>query len=481
MTKIGSENRVSKASLVLEYMIAVSFVMNFFANMISFYLTGNKIELVRKVISQGIIFAITLSLVIYVVHSWFVSDLMTRKKILFSLFPLGLSGLMLFTGLLKASDKSSLFKIFLSCASYCVALTCGAIYIMKEDKLGCIIAKIKYVAVVMIPFWCMAIWYLGHLSLQDDFTKGFGGLTHLSIGYAAVFIYSFLICDLAAIFKSMVNRLSCFLIIIEMIICSLIAVISGGRGAFFAWCVVSVLAGIALLIKKEKGAILGILLGTITILGVCVVAPSDNASINRQFYFIAELKNGDTKRSFVSEESQSLITQIYNKAGESQGIAEVVDSIGKAKHGETADKDFEEVLYSVTNGSMARFYLWQLAIKEMRQRPLLGMGPAGFQIKYKTYPHNILFECLSDFGLIIGTIFTVVCIALGALVIKYSISSRKYFDLIIIMIGQVVYAMLSGTLYSCEALFFAFAVIIWQLTDQPIRKQGNSEKKESDT
>lgn len=472
MTRTENSKFACKANLVLEYMIAISFVMSFFANMMSFYLTGNKSELLRKAISQGIIFVITLCLVIYVVHKWIASDSKIRKRMIYSLLPSGLNGLLLFIGLLSASNKSSLFSIFLGWASYCVALTCGAIYIMAENKLEQIIVKMKHIAAVMIPFWCMAIWHMGHLSVQDDFTKGFGGLSHLAIGYSAAFIYSFLICDLADIIKAKGSRISCWVVVIEMVVCSLVSAMSGSRGAFLAWVAVSILAGITLLIKKEKGAVAGILLGAIAIVVFCAVAPADNASINRQFSFIAELKNGDVKRSFVSEEGQQLLTQIYNKADESQEITEIVNAAGNAQVDEEPNKDFEEVKYSVTNGSMARFYLWQLAIKEMRQSPLFGMGPAGFQIKYKTYPHNVLLECLSDFGLIIGILFTVACAALVILTIKYSISSRNYFHLILILSGQAVYAMLSGTLYSCEALFFAFAVIIWQLTDRPMGKQG---------
>ena len=151
---------------------------------------------------------------------------------------------------------------------------------------------------------------------------------------------------------------------------------SGGRGAFFAWVAVSLLAGITLLIKKEKGVVAGILLGTIAILVFCAAAPADNASINRQFSFIAELKNGDVKRSFVSEEGQDLITEIYNKADESQEITEIINTAGDARQDEETDKNFEEVKYSVTNGSMARFYLWQLAVKEMLQSPMLEIGRA---------------------------------------------------------------------------------------------------------
>ncbi len=41
MSKAENNNKAGKTNLILESMIAISFVMSFFANVISFYLTGN--------------------------------------------------------------------------------------------------------------------------------------------------------------------------------------------------------------------------------------------------------------------------------------------------------------------------------------------------------------------------------------------------------------------------------------------------------
>ena len=57
MRKEGKISNVIK--LILEYIVTISFVMSTFVNVISFYLTGNSNELIRKVISQGLTFIIT--------------------------------------------------------------------------------------------------------------------------------------------------------------------------------------------------------------------------------------------------------------------------------------------------------------------------------------------------------------------------------------------------------------------------------------
>ena len=53
-------------------------------------------------------------------------------------------------------------------------------------------------------------------------------------------------------------------------------------------------------------------------------------------------------------------------------------------------------------------------------------------------------------------------------------------NLIIILCGVAIRAMLSGSLYSCEFLLFAFAIVIWQLTDHPQSVvNGETEKNNS--
>lgn len=470
--------------LILEYMVAISFILGTFTNIISFYLTGNNNELIRKIISQGLTFIITLCVVIYTLRKWFYSNAIVKKKIFLCFIPLALNGAAIAVAVFSASDKASILKNLLSWGSYCVALVCSAIYIKSEEKFVHVISKMKYLAGIMTPFWCVAIYYYWRLPVTAAFSKGIGGLTHLSIGYSAVIIYSFLISDFSLAIKRNAGSIVHYsAIVFEVIICSLVAVMSGGRGALIAWGGTSVIAILIFLIKKERKAISCILVGGMAIVVFCTIAPADNASLNRQFSFIAEIKNGDMTRSLRSEEGQKLLSEIYSKADEQQEISDIVKEISdnyKSQAQQNSDdidgavspsdmenaEQYQDVIFSVTNGSMARIYLWQLAIKELRQRPLFGMGPVGFQIKYKTYPHNILLECLSDFGLPIGILFIGICVVTVVLIIRYSLFNQEYISLMIILTGPAIRAMLSGSLYSCEFLLFAFAVVIWQLAGQ---------------
>lgn len=51
-----------------------------------------------------------------------------------------------------------------------------------------------------------------------------------------------------------------------------------------------------------------------------------------------------------------------------------------------------------------RLYLWSTSFGEFLESPVVGAGPLHYQLKYGgTFPHNILLETLSDFGLL-GTV-----------------------------------------------------------------------------
>ena len=51
---------------VIEFLIGISLVMSVYGNIISYYLTGNKNDLVRTIISWGVIFGIVTILMGYV-------------------------------------------------------------------------------------------------------------------------------------------------------------------------------------------------------------------------------------------------------------------------------------------------------------------------------------------------------------------------------------------------------------------------------
>lgn len=462
--------KAEKKNFVLECMIAVSFVMSVFSNVISFYLTGNTDVFLRKGISWGLIFLFTAFLVIYVIRTFLIVDNTVKRRIVISMLPLFINGLILLIGLVITDQKVTVLKQCISFGAYCVPIVCGAIYVLVEDKFESLILKFKYIALVMLPFYFLTIIHLFSLTPLTESKEGFGGLAYLLIGYSAVTIYACLICDLILYFVNETKKLIRLgLVVLEIITCCLIVILAGSRGALLAWICVTLLAVIYLVIKKQKKPMYGMGCGVAAIIIFCIVAPADNMALNRQFALIAELKSGGLQQSLSSEEGNQFLNEMYENAEEGVGFADyAVNKREELSQGEQPqiEERYSEVVHSVTNGSMARLYLWQLAIKEMLNNPISGGGILAYQLKYKMYPHNILFECMADFGLLIFAVFIFLCVAIFISLLKYSIKSWKYSCMIIIVSGPMIQAMLSGELYVCPFLLFTFTIVIWLWTQK---------------
>ena len=101
------KNQLYKA--IIEFLIGISFVMSVYANMISYYVTGNQNDLLRKGISWGIIVIIVVILGSYIIKKWFSSDKAVRKDILLYLSPLLINGVLLVWALAGSGGNSIVF------------------------------------------------------------------------------------------------------------------------------------------------------------------------------------------------------------------------------------------------------------------------------------------------------------------------------------------------------------------------------------
>lgn len=100
-----------------------------------------------------------------------------------------------------------------------------------------------------------------------------------------------------------------------------------------------------------------------------------------------------------------------------------------------------------------RYDIYEEAIKEIRQHPILGMGIAGFHNKYGYFPHNIFLDVYSTFGIIIGTIYLIYIILLGLKLHRISIENMQVRILFIFMLSNLMKLLLSKT--------FIYDPVIW--------------------
>ena len=458
------KNQLYKA--IIEFLIGISFVMSVYANMISYYVTGNQNDLLRKGISWGIIVIIVVILGSYIIKKWFSSDKAVRKDILLYLSPLLINGVLLVWALAGSGGNSIVFKQCLSFSAYCIPVVCGAIYIVLEKRFDAVASKIKYVMLTMLPYYCISLLYFGSMTVASRTPREVGGVVYLSIGYSVIPLYACLLYDLIQNFMAdKKSKTKIGLILLEMVLGSLMAIISSSRGVLIGWFLINLVAVVIMLAKKQRKAMLGVAVSIASVLIFCIAAPADNMVLGRQFAFINDLKQGKLEQSLKSEEGQQLLNDLYEQADGEQGLLEIALGISKEVNGESqtsddisVDENYKDALESVTTGSMARSYLWQLAIKEMKQSPLTGIGPMGYQQKYGSHAHNILLECLADFGIIACAVLGVACVAAVVLLIKKGFQDWKYCGVLMLISGEIVRAMLSGNLYVCPFLLFTLVI-----------------------
>lgn len=460
VNKMGCEKgKIIKG--LIEYIIAASFIMNVFANVISFYLTGNTDDQTRKMISHGIMAAFVLALIIYLLHKAFVSDSDTRRKMILCALPLMLNIVLCTIGVMRTAGRKDILNDLLSCGAYGFPLVCGAVYMMTENKLESVVHKVKYIMLLMMPYYMLAVKCYYSLTVGDN-QADYGAIVYLSVGHSAVVIYSFLVWDLRLYFcQANMSKRCLGLVLGEMAICGVVVIMAGGRGPFFSWVGVNIIAVIMQLIYKERKVIMSILGIIVGVSVICAMAPSGNASLSRQSSLFYEVVRGDLKQSLSSDVSKEILSILYVQSNADDGMRGAFSKL-KSEMGSSENSD---ILYAITNGSMARSYLWQLSIMEAKNKPTTGMGTLGFQIKYQTYPHNILLECLADFGILGFILFVGLCGVTAVVLFRMAFKENKYWCIIIWLSGEGCRAMISGNLYGFEPLMFAMALVIWHLGD----------------
>ncbi len=68
----------------------------------------------------------------------------------------------------------------------------------------------------------------------------------------------------------------------------------------------------------------------------------------------------------------------------------------------------------------------KIAMYELKEHPILGVGVYGYQGKYKAYPHNVFAEVLVDYGIVLGSIFIMAFFLALLYIIKVSWNNVMY-------------------------------------------------------
>ncbi len=112
----------------------------------------------------------------------------------------------------------------------------------------------------------------------------------------------------------------------------------------------------------------------------------------------------------------------------------------------------------------SRVYLWSTAWNEFKNSPLIGNGILYYQQKYDgTFPHNIIFELMCDFG-IVGTVLffgAALYLLVSCVIIAVKIKSYGMGQMLVFIISYIPMHLLYHSLYFNGILFFTFVILLF--------------------
>ncbi len=493
---------------IVDRIIPIYFVSSVFANVLSFYLSGNVNETARKIISWGFLLVIFLLMQIKI-GIIFKRNKHEKKKFLLIGMPILANFILILIAIFHTQFQSYAIKEMVLFILYCTPMYGVALCIIIEDKVKVFFRNFKWIGVLFIPFFLLSIVMFIRNMHVGIVSSIIGGMTYLEIAYAAIIIVIFNMADMindTKLSNEVHFKKNRIINIANILISTVVIVLSGSRGCFIALGVWAICILLMSLNKKyrNKNVISTVL--AVMIVSIIVFAFQEGG---RTKAFINEIFHGGLNTAIKSDGSDQMIDRMYDEANNGQAIkdtitkiqteiqiedqteiqteaqTEVLTETQTEAQTETQTEvqtesvteitvvtqpeeniSQEEIIYSITNGSMARIYLYKLAIKEANNNPLIGMGPLGFQQKYGTYPHNLILESLSDLGYPITIIFLFFILYLVIYLVK--VSKDRICDLSILIIGitQAVRMMLSIDLYVEP---FMIWIIIYILAIKVIR------------
>ena len=443
-----------RVRVIFEIIMISVFFLNEFANIVSFYLTGNESDIVRKLVSWSVMLIIAVILNIYLFYQVWISK--NNSKSLFFMFPSVVVFFLLLIGCIMHNGNSIVLKEILLFFIYCLPMVGIAVYIIKESSLEYILQKVKYIGIILLPFFVYAIFFWSRITLSmtigNDYYDSIGGISYLQIGYTAAFMYALL----EANFLLTENKIEKIVIWIMMCIYVIVAILSGGRGPAMA-VIVSFFMSIIYRVFNKKCKVKAYSVGLLFVVIVFLsILPSDNVGISRQILIFSEIEQGDLAESVSSEASNEIIEEIMNNAQDGIGMQDTMKEMSiSAKNVQE-----KEAVKSVTNGSMARTYLFRLAVNETLDNPITGMGPMGFQMKYHNHVHNIVLGAFADFGVLGGMLYCAVCLWIVFNGIKYSINNTAWGGLLIVSGAYLIQYCLSGDVYLTPGIVFLCSIVL---------------------
>lgn len=163
----------------------------------------------------------------------------------------------------------------------------------------------------------------------------------------------------------------------------------GSRGALLILIVGISLIFLMVLVKKWRRKEVCLLLGSISVL-ICIslcLGEKDLGKVGLNS-LLSDLRDGKIISVIQGQEDEEAESEVSEPESENEEIESITQSSSE-------NEDIDEIKSS----SMARVYLYKWAVNDIAEHLFTGLGAYGYQLKYGTYPHNVLLQLLVDYGI----------------------------------------------------------------------------------
>lgn len=294
-------------------------------------------------------------------------------------------------------------------------LGCSAILILYLERcLPAILRALRIYATITAPlylYYCVRF----YVSSPDFQLNNLGTMDYMSIAYFALGLLiclgvEILLSEQLNLPKHIAWNLSLYLLY------SAVISLSGTKGAILCALFLSFVFLVygCFYMKSRKKLLLSFVSSALLVLVLFFTVLCPNPRGNRVFSFVGELSNGKSSEEIfeVVFSAEEILCDIFIAEGQPPAVTPS-DIISYYKSGQADEalasgiltEEAYQTIYSACQalnhtGSGYRKFLWMAALQEIKASPLVGHGPMAFQDKYGTYPHNLILEIGTDFGLI---------------------------------------------------------------------------------
>lgn len=446
---------------------------------------GNIDEKIRIIIS-----AIANGIVLLILAYNFIKTIKNGGRIKYKVIALMpiifLSGLYVINIVRSNNKVHSMFELIIMLL-FALQYVLVAIYIVDNDQKK-LWKSFDYYSVV---FFLFSVIYITRFFVADgNFLNSIAGMSYMTISYAylvivIVFCIDFIYFDS----NNKIKGIRFFAIVLFW----LTMIYSGTRGPIACIIAFAILIVIYDVFFNKRRKTKLILLLTMIFIGiyvfsVCFWSPAKSGSATRLQNFNYDKEIYEEQKSITVENTNENVSNTINFQEEyvnyiinseqniEQSMVEL--SQNRNRNGEkifdTNNKTLEDSFknYELYQG---RSILQEYAIGEFKKSPIFGNGAMYFQQKYSNYPHSIIYELLSDFGIVGLIIYLGAFIVLFLLNIKSALKNKFIICVVILSISMCVGFLFSGSIYSGGSLMFLFTYALYNylVNEKGIKKNEN--------